>query len=82
MKSESFKMLRNHNFNIFFQKKAISPSCVRISGYDIIYNSSTSNHQQLPYGQKFSKSAQAGHIFYAISADFDPDRRKKKTILR
>ncbi len=40
-------MLRNHNFNIFFQKKAISLSCMLISGYDIIYNFSASNHQQL-----------------------------------
>ncbi len=46
-KSENFKILRNRNLNIFFQKKAISSSCMWISGYDIIYKSSASNHQQL-----------------------------------
>ncbi len=29
-----------------------------------------------PYGQTFSKSAHDYHIFYAISADFDANRRK------
>ncbi len=40
-------MLSYHNFNILFQKKPISSSCMRISGYDINYNSSASNRQQL-----------------------------------
>ncbi len=40
-------MLRNCNFNFFFQQKTISSSCMRISGYNFIYNSSACNHQQL-----------------------------------
>ncbi len=35
-----------------------------------------------PYGQKFSKSAHDRRVFYAISANFDADRRKKMTILK
>ncbi len=38
-------------------------------------------YQQLdaePYGQKFSKLAQDRRVFYAISANFDLDRRKKR----
>ncbi len=47
LKSENFKMLRNRNFNIFSPEKAISSSYMWICGYDIIYNSSASNCQQL-----------------------------------
>ncbi len=34
--------------------------------------------KSLPYGQKFSKSAHHRRVFYAISADFDADKRKKR----
>ncbi len=46
-------MLRKCKFNIFFQKKAVSSSCMWISGYDIIHNSSASNHQQLVQENRF-----------------------------
>ncbi len=46
-KSKNLEMLWNRNFNIFFsRKKSISSSCMWISGYDIVYNSSASNQQQ------------------------------------
>ncbi len=33
--------------------------------------------RHIPYGQKFAKSAHERCVVYAISANFDADRRKK-----